>query len=75
MSEIGRQPWIVNGLMKTADRRFSECISRYHSYFHLVAFSLVYTLFAIAMVKLFVKVIKARTFRKTKRGYQYDRSI
>ena len=75
MSEIGRQPWIVNGLMKTADRRFSKCISRYRSYFHLVAFSLVYTLLAIAMVKLFLKVIKEGPYRKTKRGHQYDRSI
>ena len=34
MSEIGRQPWIVNGLMKTASRRFSKRNSRYRSYFH-----------------------------------------
>ena len=33
MSEIGRQPWIVNGLMKTADRRFSKRNSRYRSFF------------------------------------------
>ena len=66
MSEIGRQPWIVNGLMKTADRRFSKCNSRYQFFFHLVAFSLVYTLLAIAMVKLFLKVIKEGPFVKQK---------
>ena len=74
MSEIGRQPWIVNGLMKTAVA-VSPNVTAGTVLFSLVAFSLVYTLLAIAMVKLFVKSHKRRTFRKTQRGHQYDRSI
>ncbi len=57
MSEIGRQPWIVNGLMKTADG-VSPTVSAGAVLFSLVAFSLIYTLLAIAMVRLFVKVAK-----------------
>ena len=57
MSEIGRQPWIVNGLMKTADG-VSPNVSSGQILFSLVSFSLVYTLLAIAMVALFVKYIK-----------------
>jgi cytochrome bd ubiquinol oxidase subunit I len=65
MSEIGRQPWIVNGLMKTAVS-FSPNVTAGTVLFSLVAFSLVYTLLAIAMVKLFLKVIKEGPFVKQK---------
>lgn len=65
MSEIGRQPWIVNGLMKTAIA-VSPNVTAGTVLFSLVAFSLVYTLLAIAMVKLFLKVIKEGPFVKQK---------
>ena len=65
MSEIGRQPWIVNGLMKTAVA-VSPNVTAGTVLFSLVAFSLVYTLLAIAMVKLFLKVIKEGPFVKQK---------
>jgi cytochrome bd ubiquinol oxidase subunit I len=65
MSEIGRQPWIVNGLMKTAVS-VSPNVTAGTVLFSLVAFSLVYTLLAIAMVKLFLKVIKEGPFVKQK---------
>ena len=65
MSEIGRQPWIVNGLMKTAVA-VSPNVTAGTVLFSLVAFSLVYTLLAIAMVKLFLKVIKQGPFVKQK---------
>lgn len=65
MSEIGRQPWIVNGLMKTADG-VSPTVSAGSVLFSLVAFSLIYTLLAIAMVRLFVKVAKEGPYVKPK---------
>ena len=65
MSEIGRQPWIVNGLMKTAVA-VSPNVTAGTVLFSLVAFSLIYTLLAIAMVKLFLKVIKEGPFVKQK---------
>ena len=43
MSEIGRQPWIVYGLMKTADG-VSPNVSAGQILFSLISFSLVYTL-------------------------------
>lgn len=57
MSEIGRQPWIVYGLMTTADG-ISPNVSAGGVLFSLIAFSLIYTLLALAMVYLFVKVFK-----------------
>nr|WP_295973437.1 cytochrome ubiquinol oxidase subunit I [uncultured Bacillus sp.] len=57
MSEMGRQPWIVNGLMKTSTA-VSPNVSAGSVLFSLIAFSLVYSLLAVAMGYLFVKVIK-----------------
>lgn len=57
MSEIGRQPWVVNGLMRTADG-VSPNVSTGQLLFSLISFSLIYTILAIVMVYLFVKVIK-----------------
>ena len=65
MSEIGRQPWIVNGLMRT-EVAVSPNVTAGTVLFSLVAFSLIYTLLAIAMVKLFLKVIKEGPFVKQK---------
>ena len=65
MSEIGRQPWIVNGLMKTASA-VSPNVSAGFIFFSLVSFSLVYTLLGIAMVYLFLKVIKQGPLEKQK---------
>lgn len=65
MSEIGRQPWIVNGLMKTANG-VSPTVSAGSVLFSLVAFSLIYTLLAAAMVKLFVKVVQDGPYEKQK---------
>ena len=65
MSEIGRQPWIVNGLMKTADA-VSPNVSAGSVLFSLIAFSVVYTLLAVALVYLFVKYIKQGPHEKQK---------
>lgn len=65
MSEIGRQPWIVNGLMRTSDA-VSPAVSAGSVLFSLVAFTLVYTLLAIAMVVLFMRIIKQGPHEKQK---------
>ena len=65
MSEIGRQPWIVTGLMKTADA-VSPNVSAGSVLFSLIAFSLIYTLLGITMVVLFVKNIKQGPHEKPK---------
>lgn len=65
MSEIGRQPWVVNGLMKTADA-VSPNVSSGQILFSIIAFSLIYSLLAVAMVYLFVKVIKQGPHEKPK---------
>lgn len=57
MSEFGRQPWVVNGLMLTS-AGVSPNVTAGQILFSLIAFSLIYTLLAVAMVYLFIKVIK-----------------
>ncbi|GKV69612.1 cytochrome ubiquinol oxidase subunit I [Sporosarcina sp. NCCP-2716] len=57
MSEMGRQPWVVNGLMKTADA-ISPNVSAGSILFSLISFSTIYTILGIIMVVLFVKVIQ-----------------
>lgn len=65
MSEIGRQPWVVNGLMLTSDG-ISPNVSAGQILFSLISFSLIYTLLAVAMVFLFIKVIKQGPNEKPK---------
>ncbi|ARK26151.1 cytochrome ubiquinol oxidase subunit I [Sporosarcina sp. P37] len=57
MSEMGRQPWVVNGLMKTADG-ISPNVSAGQILFSLISFSAIYTILGIIMVVLFVKFIQ-----------------
>lgn len=57
MSEIGRQPWVVNGLMKTADA-VSPNVSAGKVLFSLIAFTIVYIILASVMAYLFIRVIK-----------------
>lgn len=57
MSEIGRQPWVVYGLM-TTEAGVSPNVTSGEILFSLIAFSLIYTLLAIAMIYLCVRVAK-----------------
>lgn len=63
MSEIGRQPWIVQGLFQTADA-VSPNVSSGDILFSLISFSLIFTLLLIAMIYLFVRVIKQGPFKE-----------
>lgn len=65
MSEIGRQPWVVNGLMKTMDG-VSPNVSAGQILFSLISFSLIYACLAIVMVYLFIRVIKQGPHAKAK---------
>ncbi|WP_438348709.1 cytochrome ubiquinol oxidase subunit I [Paenibacillus sp. FA6] len=57
MTEMGRQPWTVFGLFKTEDS-ISPNVSAGQILFSLITFSLAYTVLAIILVYLFVRVIK-----------------
>lgn len=57
MTEIGRQPWTVFGLMTTADS-ISPSVTAGEVLFSLIAFSTIYLILLIVAIYLFVKVIK-----------------
>ncbi|HEY4389852.1 MAG TPA: cytochrome ubiquinol oxidase subunit I [Paenibacillus sp.] len=57
MTEFGRQPWTVFGLMQTQDS-VSPSVTSGQLLFSLIAFTAIFTVLAISMVYLFVKVIK-----------------
>ncbi|WP_054956826.1 cytochrome ubiquinol oxidase subunit I [Paenibacillus dakarensis] len=61
MTEIGRQPWTVFGLITTADS-VSPNVSAGSVLFSLIAFSTIYAVLAAVMAYLFVKVIKKGPF-------------
>lgn len=56
-AEIGRQPWIIYGLMKTANA-VSVVVSPGQILFSLVMFSLIYSLLFVIFLMLFVKIVK-----------------
>ena len=56
-AEVGRQPWIIQGLMKTA-KASSVVVSAGEIAFSLVMFGLVYLLLFVMFVRLFVKIVK-----------------
>ena len=56
-AEVGRQPWIIYGLMKTAAGT-SVVVSAGHLIFSLLMFSAIYLLLFVMFVLLFVKIVK-----------------
>ncbi|CAH1220861.1 Cytochrome bd ubiquinol oxidase subunit 1 [Paenibacillus auburnensis] len=57
MTEIGRQPWTVFGLMTTEDS-VSPNVSAGSILFSVITFNAIYAILGIVMIGLFVKVIK-----------------
>ncbi|WP_342563645.1 cytochrome ubiquinol oxidase subunit I [Paenibacillus sp. FSL R7-0345] len=57
MTEIGRQPWTVFGLMTTEDS-VSPNVSAGSVLFSVITFNAIYAILGIVMVGLFIKVIK-----------------
>ena len=56
-AEVGRQPWMIYKLMKTADAA-SVVVSAGNIMFSLVMFSLIYLLLLIMFVMLFLKIVR-----------------
>ena len=56
-AEVGRQPWIIHGLMKTASAS-SVVVLAGHLIFSLVMFTLVYLLLFVMFILLLVRIIK-----------------
>lgn len=57
LTEMGRQPWAVYGLMKTEDA-ISPSVTVNEMLFSLIAFTTIYTVLGIITIYLFVKHIK-----------------
>ncbi|HBL53276.1 MAG TPA: cytochrome ubiquinol oxidase subunit I [Syntrophaceae bacterium] len=56
-AEVGRQPWIIQNLMKTAHAS-SVVVSAGEIAFSLIMFFLIYLLLSVMFVFLFVKIVK-----------------
>lgn len=56
-AEVGRQPWIIYGLMKTAQAS-SVVVSSGELVFSMLMFALVYLLLFIMFIMLFVRIVK-----------------
>lgn len=63
MTEMGRQPWIVFGLLKTA-QAVSPTVDRWSVLTTLIVFALLYGILAVADVYLLVKYAKGETTPK-----------
>ncbi len=63
-AEMGRQPWVVYGLLRTSDA-FSLNVTENQIYFSLVLFFLVYTLLFVLFVYLLDRKIKNGPFDET----------
>ena len=57
MTEIGRQPWTVFGLMTTEDS-VSPNVTSGQVLFSVISFTTIYLILGLVMVGLFIKVIK-----------------
>ena len=57
MTELGRQPWVVFGLMRTEDA-VSPSVTANEMLFSLLAFTALYTILAIVTIYLFVRHIR-----------------
>jgi cytochrome d ubiquinol oxidase subunit I len=60
MREIGRQPWIVFGLQKTADG-VSPTVSASMVSTSFIGFTIIYGILAVVLVSLFIRYIKKGT--------------
>ena len=56
-AEVGRQPWIIYGLMKTSDAA-SAVVSAGEILFSLAMFTLIYTLLFAVFLLIFLKIVK-----------------
>jgi cytochrome d ubiquinol oxidase subunit I len=71
-AEIGRQPWIVYGLMRTSDG-LSKAVSAEQTLFSLILFTLIYTLLFILFIYLLDQKIKHGPEEITDTASTYER--
>ncbi|WP_369899562.1 cytochrome ubiquinol oxidase subunit I [Bacillus manliponensis] len=69
MTEMGRQPWVVFGVMKTEDA-VSPNVTFGEVLFSLISFSSLYLILGGICVYLFVRIIKGHANKKAKKDYQ-----
>lgn len=71
ITELGRQPWVVFGLMKTEDA-VSPTVTANEVLFSFIAFTLIYTILAIITIYLFVRHIKKKDHGEEKPHVSQD---
>lgn len=69
MTEMGRQPWVVFGVMKTEDA-VSPNVTFGEVLFSLVSFTSLYLIIGGITIYLFVRIIKGHENKKTKQDSQ-----
>ena len=62
-AEVGRQPWVVYGHLRTADA-LSESVTAQNVIFSLIFFTLIYALLFILFIYLLDKKIKAGPYEE-----------
>lgn len=67
MTEVGRQPWTVTGLMTTADS-ISPNVSAGSILLSIILYALIFTVLAIVMVYLMIREIKKGPEANQKQG-------
>jgi cytochrome d ubiquinol oxidase subunit I len=56
-AEMGRQPWVVQGILRTKDA-ISQVVTAEQVWFSLILFTGVYTIIGILFIYLLIKKIK-----------------
>ncbi len=69
MTEMGRQPWVVFGVMKTEDA-VSPNVTFGEVLFSLVSFTSLYLIIGGITIYLFVRIIKGHENKKAKQDSQ-----
>jgi cytochrome bd ubiquinol oxidase subunit I len=67
-AEVGRQPWVVYGVMKTADA-VSKVVPAGQILFSLILFALVYALLFYVFIKILGKIVKKGPETLAPQGY------
>lgn len=73
MTEMGRQPWVVHGIMKVEDA-VSPNVTAGQVLFSLIAFSTLYAILAGVALYLYVRIIRGETVKEevTEDAYSVD---
>ena len=71
MAELGRQPWVVFGVMRT-EAAVSPTVTAGELLFSLISFSTIYAVLAGVCVYLFVKVIRNEEKQQKGEPDRYD---